>query len=200
MFDNAKIEASPGVTGTCPGCKSPLVAKCGTRKVWHWAHHGKRHCDNWWEPETQWHRSWKDRFPKNWQEYPLRSNEGDLHFADVRTPSGLIIEIQHSHISDQEIRVREKFYGDLVWVVDGTRLKRDRSTFLCGMNENRGLRGNPGEYMFNGNGRQITRRWAVSERPVYLDFGDTGLLHYFCRFTVTRQDVRVMRRFRTVRG
>ncbi len=168
-------EASPGGAGICPGCGSRLVAKCGPKRVWHWAHKGKPHCDHWWEPETQWHRSWKDRFPMSWQECPLRSDEGDLHFADVRTPSGLVIEFQHSHIGEDEVRAREQFYGDLVWVIDGTRLKRDRSSFFDGMDQNRGLGMNPEQYVFNGNGRQITRRWAVSEKLVYLDFGDTDL-------------------------
>ena len=105
----------------------------------------------------------------------MRSDEGELHFADVRTPSGLVVEFQHSHIGEDEVSAREQFYGDLVWVIDGTRLKLDRSSFCDGMDQNRGLGTDPEQYVFNGNGRQITRRWAISEKLVYLDFGDTDL-------------------------
>ena len=37
---NDKIEATPKAKGTCPCCGSDMVTKCGTQKVWHWAHKG----------------------------------------------------------------------------------------------------------------------------------------------------------------
>lgn len=40
------------------------------------------------------------------------------------------IEFQHSHIQPRERTSREKFYRNMVWVVDGTRLKRDYQRFL----------------------------------------------------------------------
>ncbi|MBO6894122.1 MAG: hypothetical protein JJ866_19430 [Roseibium sp.] len=43
LFDSQRIEATPNVTGTCPGCGGELVARCGTKKIWHWAHKGRRH-------------------------------------------------------------------------------------------------------------------------------------------------------------
>jgi competence protein CoiA len=175
IFEDNKIEASPGATGTCYGCKSQLVAKCGTQNIWHWAHKGRGRCDPWWEPETRWHRSWKDRFPKSWQEFFFRGYDGEMHFADVRIPSGVVIEFQHSYIEERERRAREQFYGNLIWVVDGTRLKRDRLTFLSGMSANRGLCGDPEQLVFNGSGRKITKRWADSECFVCLDFDDDDL-------------------------
>ena len=74
LSNEGRIEATPKANGICQCCGSDLIAKCGTQKIWHWAHKGKRNCDHWWENETQWHRDWKDNFPKEWQEvihYPM---------------------------------------------------------------------------------------------------------------------------------
>lgn len=124
-----KVEARPGATGTCPGCGSDLIARCGERKVWHWAHKGRRHCDQWWENETQWHRDWKSNFPLEWQEVGARDDDGELHIADVRTPSGLVVEFQHSYLRPAEARKRTQFHNPMLWVVDATRRPTDPTQF-----------------------------------------------------------------------
>ena len=45
--------------------------------------------------------------------------DGEVYRADIKTPSGIIVEVQHSAITDQERLAREVFYGNLVWVIDG---------------------------------------------------------------------------------
>ncbi|WP_157037973.1 MULTISPECIES: competence protein CoiA [Chelativorans] len=132
LVDSVRSEASPGSIGYCPGCSEPMTAKCGTRKIWHWAHRSRRTCDPWWEPETVWHRMWKSHFASGWQEAIQLDDAGEKHIADVRTESGLVIEFQHSHLPEKERSAREAFYQNMVWVVDGTRLKRDRPRFLSG--------------------------------------------------------------------
>lgn len=83
------------------------------------------------EPETLWHRSWKNKFPGSWQEAFLTDQlTGEKHIADILTDYGYIIEFQHSHITPEERRSRERFYRNMVWIVDGTRLKRDHARFL----------------------------------------------------------------------
>ena len=57
---------------------------------------------------------------------------GEKHIADVRTEHGLVIEFQHSHLDPLERAARERFYGNMVWVVDGTRLQRDYPRFNKG--------------------------------------------------------------------
>ena len=129
LIDNNKVEASPQLKAVCPGCSEPVIAKCGKTRMHHWAHHS-RHCDPWWEPETEWHRLWKNNFPVEWQESCLRDEKtGELHIADIRTCDNLVIEFQHSHIDPKEQESRERFYKNMVWVVDGTRLKRDFPRF-----------------------------------------------------------------------
>lgn len=142
---------------------------------WHWAHKGRRNCDSWWENETEWHRNWKSRFPDDWTEVVLQDVSGERHIADVKTSYGLVVEFQHSHIDDRERISREKFYEKMIWVVDGNRLKRDRPDFLLGMDINRKSWRNSEYFVFNGHGRQITKRWENSEKLVFLDFGDDQL-------------------------
>lgn len=128
-FENDKIEATPGAVGFCAGCGSQLLAKCGPKKIWHWAHKGTRHCDTWWEPETEWHRAWKNKFPKEWQEVPARDADGELHIADVKIPNGFVVELQHSHIPIAEARKRTAFHAPIIWIVDGLRRKTDKKQF-----------------------------------------------------------------------
>lgn len=128
--DGQRIEATPRATGRCPGCDAELIAKCGTKKVWHWAHKGLRHCDHWWENETQWHRDWKSHFPVDWQEIAARDEHGELHIADVKTPKGLAVEFQHSYLRSDEARKRTRFHQPMLWIVDGLRRKTDHSQFL----------------------------------------------------------------------
>ncbi len=130
LVDEQRQEAQPDLSGICPACKSQMIAKCGDVRVHHWAHRGRRECDRWWESETEWHRSWKNKFPSNWQEVVHPAENGEWHIADVKTDQGWVLEFQHSKIHPDERKAREAFYQRLVWVVDGTRRKRDKPQFL----------------------------------------------------------------------
>ncbi len=131
LYDNRLIEAEPGLKGFCRGCGQPVIPKCGTVRVHHWSHLNSKMCDTWWEQETEWHRTWKNKFPKFCQEFFMPDVfTGEKHMADVRTDHGLIIEFQHSHLKEQERVNRECFYQNMVWVVDGTRLKYDYPRFV----------------------------------------------------------------------
>lgn len=133
LFDNRKKEPATGLKGICPGCSQPVIAKCGDKRVHHWAHARNKMCDSWWEPETEWHRNWKSNFPEEWQEvFLLDEDMGEKHIADIRTNQGIVIEFQHSQIHLLERKSREKFHKHLTWVVDGTRLLRDFPRFLKG--------------------------------------------------------------------
>jgi competence protein CoiA len=128
LSNNERIEPTKGAKGLCPCCGSELVARCGEIKVHHWAH--KKKCDDhWWENETEWHRNWKNQFPKEWQEIIQRDESGEKHIADVKTSSGWTIEFQHSPISKEERDSRDYFYNKLIWIVDGTRRKTDIGQF-----------------------------------------------------------------------
>ncbi len=157
------------MTGACPGCGKPMTAKCGEQRVHHCAHRGLRNCDSWWEPETLWHRTWKDRFPFTWQEVVQRDGKGERHIADVKTGLGLVLEFQHSHLRPTERAARENFYGNMIWIVDGSRLKRDWPRFSEGR---RSLRGSPwrGIYTTAFPAECFPRDWLECRTPVFFDF------------------------------
>lgn len=189
LVNNSKTEAAPGLKGTCPSCGSELIAKCGKIKINHWAHKGTRNCDPWWENETEWHRSWKNNFPIEWQETLLiDSQTGERHIADVRTIHGLVIEFQHSHLDSQERITREKFYQNMVWVVDGTRLKKDYQKFLNGKGKLHPI--SKGHYFIDQLQERFPLEWTESTQPVIFDFKGNETIddindlrnHLYCLF------------------
>jgi hypothetical protein len=133
VVEGKRQEAQPGLSGECPDCRAAMIAKCGDVRVRHWAHRGARTCDPWWEPETPWHRAWKNYFPEDWQERSCTSEKGERHRADVKTDSGVVLEFQHSPLNQAERESREKFYPKLVWVVDALRRKGDRKHFFASL-------------------------------------------------------------------
>ena len=45
--------------------------------------------------------------------------DGEVHRADIKTPTGIVIVEQHSSMTDRERESREVFYGNLIWILDG---------------------------------------------------------------------------------
>lgn len=177
LVNGQKQEAQRGLAGECQGCRLPVLAKCGTVRVKHWAHRGKCAGDVWWEPETEWHRSWKGQFPDEWQEIIHTSDTGEKHIADVKTDHDFVLEFQHSQIATEERNARNSFYKKLVWVVDATRRKRDKPKFLELLSK--GVRGTGKPSLLRLAGYldecALLRDWAGSPTPVFFDFGEVIL-------------------------
>ena len=153
LINGEKIEAKKGVNDAiCPICKALVIPKCGEVKIHHWAHKKKIECDHWWENETEWHRDWKNHFPADWQEIVHISDDNEKHIADIKTPSGLVVEFQHSSIETEEIISRNNFYKNIVWVVDGKRRKND-------------------EKFFNSENSRLIKQWGNIGKFVFIDFG-----------------------------
>ncbi len=166
---NVRSAPAPGLRGLCPVCARTVIARCGAQRVHHWAHIGERVCDRWWEPETQWHRDWKLRFPETWHECILHDATGEKHIADVRTPDGVVIEFQHSHLRADERAARERFYRDMIWVVDGTRLQRDLPRFIQGARDLRAI--GKGVYVHAFPDELFPKSWLGCQAAVFFDFG-----------------------------
>jgi competence protein CoiA len=154
--------ATPGASGVCPACNGSVLAKCGEIVSWHWAHKAKD-CDPWSEPESEWHRGWKARFPSDWQECTI-----GRHRADVVTPIG-VVEFQRSFLSVDEIRERESFYAGLIWVVDASSwaLHREKRSWRKQDLATQSFRWS-----------RPRKTWIGASRPVYLDTG-AGSNHLF---------------------
>ncbi len=105
-----RIEASPNREAVCPVCRSRVRAKCGSINIHHWAHiHAD--CDPWSEPESFWHRRYKEQFPVHTREVVLGRHRADVYL------NGYVLELQASPISVEVIQERENFYNHMIWMV-----------------------------------------------------------------------------------
>ena len=106
---------------------------------------------------------WKDAFPSDCQELvQIDENTGEKHVADVKTPSGVVVEVQHSRISEDELRSREDFYSDMIWIVDARDVVWMTSRDLVSVE--------PiayGSMLLNRT--TLLKRWSSAKRPVYFD-------------------------------
>ncbi|MFM7851984.1 MAG: competence protein CoiA family protein, partial [Flammeovirgaceae bacterium] len=122
-LNGQRIRPTPGGRAKCQICTEELIAHCGDIYTWHWQHRQDRDCDPWKEHETEWHRGWKNKFPKDWQEVVMTNEDGEKHLADIKTQDDLVIEFQNSSISTTTIEIREEFYGDMIWVINAQEFK-----------------------------------------------------------------------------
>ncbi len=176
--DNKRIEAFSKGRAKCPICEDEVIAICGEIIIPHWAHK-TRDCDAFSEPETLWHKEWKEEFPESWREVVIGS-----HRADVKTLS-CVIEFQHSPISQEDIADRESFYGNMIWVIDakkfGLEPRREmlmqiggEKVFLQGLEQSRPP--SDGEYT-SFRWKHPRKSWWKSVKDKYFDMGEGWLLH-----------------------
>lgn len=124
--DGNKIEVQySGQRAICICCNSNAIGRYGKVRPKHWYHKNIRNCDNWYEPTTEWHLNWQNKFPQQNQEVILKDENNTKHIADIRLNNGVVIEIQNSPIKIDEIYQRETFYGKnggLIWILNGEKL------------------------------------------------------------------------------
>lgn len=161
------VEATPHARCICPQCQEPVIAKCGDLVVWHFAHQSADDCDRWSEPETEWHRSWKQLVPPDRREVIMGNHRADVLAVTGRT----VIELQHSPISPETIAEREAFYRQpdkdrwMIWLFD-VRDAADRFTVRDNRNS---VRVDESLYIW----KQAKRSLMSATVPVYLDiWGD----------------------------
>jgi competence protein CoiA len=177
LVDRMRREAEPNLSGICPVCGSHVIAKCGETRVRHWAHRSITNCDHWWEPETEWHRNWKNRFSLEWQEVVQRDANGEKHVADVKTANGRVIEFQHSRLKPAERRAREAFYGTMCWMVNGLRRVRDKSAFDKALIRPILIPSRVIRFLIPVEGCSLLEEWSSSSVVVLFDFGGEVLWH-----------------------
>lgn len=116
LIDGTRARATPATAAACLDCHSEMTAKCGDVLVWHWAHTNRPdHCTSPYG-ESEWHLLWKERAIDGTQEYPHPTRP---RRADVRAPSGFVVEFQRSPLTATQVRDRENDWDRrLVWVLD----------------------------------------------------------------------------------
>lgn len=174
LVKGVRREAEKGLNGNCICCNEILIAKCGEKKIHHWAHKSKKNCDIWWENESDWHRNWKNHFPNEWQEVVHKSNTGEIHIADVKTENNWVIEFQYSPILTCELYARTNFYQKIAWVVSGTRRIRDKTQFFKEL-EKHSITSVSQIFILSS---RIVKEWSGLPVPVFFDFGEDLLWLY----------------------
>jgi len=173
--DGTRIEATPNRQALCPGCRAPVIAKCGDIYVEHWAHKSGSECDPWHEPETPWRTGWKKQFSPSCREVVISEHRADIFALNRHSSLLRVIELQHSPIDCEEIAARENFYREMVWVIDGIGFK---DNFEFGR-ETKTNGGATVEAPFRW--KWFRKSWAGSKKPLYLDFGN-------CFWLITSMD------------
>ena len=166
--DGVRLGARRGAKAFCPGCAQPVIAKCGDVKIAHWAHRFDQACD--WEPggETDWHLEWKNAAPPERQEVRI-----GRHRADIVSPAGVVVELQHSHLSRARIAERESEYKRMVWLFDAREARSadpKRLVFYT-----------PPDRPKEDRYRAVKWNWAPSytgqvRKPLFVDLGGGELL------------------------
>ena len=145
--------AGSGATGTCPFTDLPVVAKVGEIRQYWVYQGGAPKLRNGYEPETEWHCSWKSCLEDKSCE--VIYGTPPIHRADILGDKNTVIEVQHSSIDIRDVRERVEFYLNetnrrMVWIVDISEFWR--KTFQLGEKE--------------GNKYQVT--WKPKRRWLYL--------------------------------
>lgn len=112
-----------------------------------------------------------------WQEIvAIDEKTGEKHIADIKTNGNMVVEFQHSNISEEERISREKYYKDMIWIVDGTRRKRDFAHFVEAFKLNCIWRAGQKSslYVLEFAHCHLPNEWLSSSVPVLFDF--KGLL------------------------
>lgn len=116
-INDYKIEMKGKIHCNC--CDEILTAKKGETKIHHFAHKSKENCDEWYHKhKTEWHLLWQNICDDNFKEFVIKNNDVK-HIADIYDKKNkTVIEIQHSSISYSDIKKRELFYGNMIWIMD----------------------------------------------------------------------------------
>jgi len=118
----------------CIGCDNIIRAKKGMINIHHWAHESKVECifrrDK--DCKTEWHMKWQNIVKNDYLEKIIIKNN-KKHIADIMNENNIVIEIQHSILSNDEINERELFYNNMIWILDGTDniVKTDAESYIC---------------------------------------------------------------------
>ena len=183
LLNGVRVEPEKGLDGAvCPICKQPVRARCGEVRVKHWAHKSVIDCDSWKEPETTWHREWKNLFGDLQEQ--MHEKDGTRHMADVKTQDGTIVEFRHGPIDLNGKRTREAFFGEpMFWVVDcAAEQKKNRFNFNFGNAVKASVPCDDREiFMVDHPACVFPRSWIECKRFVFFDFGESQLWCLFPR-------------------
>lgn len=130
--DGNRVYSYQAGNGTyfCPVCGEKVVLRDGGINSPHFAHLPSKEClDGWHYDMSEWHLKMQNCFSNKHREVIVSKN-GVSHRADV-LKDGVVIEFQHSSISEEEFWDRNDFYFScgyrVAWVFDVTEQMQNKS-------------------------------------------------------------------------
>lgn len=171
-----------GESTVCGGCGGKLSAVMPQFNAPHWRHKSGD-CDPWSEPEGPWHLEWKSKFdPACCEVFQRDPHTKEIHRADVLCPrpegKGVVLELQHSSISEEERISREAFYSQknrMFWLINMARNRALSFNFGISLNFERKATltiGGKDFYPMVWMGRgSILEKWKGSTAHVFLNYG-----------------------------
>ncbi|NJC44490.1 UNVERIFIED_ORG: hypothetical protein FHT06_001729 [Xanthomonas campestris] len=185
--------AGSGQIGKCPWTDLDVKAHVGAIRQY-WAYiGGQPRLPPGYEPESEWHRCWKEVVDDAQCEVVMGQNKE--HRADILGSNDTIIEIQRSVIDIRDVRDRTEFYFKqsgkrMIWVVDIQEFWLKRF-FLVPTDKQ-------GEFKVDWKPRR-TWLWDIAKTPdthLYLEFNQKNdkLLHcwihkseMYCKYITKKQ-------------
>lgn len=150
----------------CPSCKTSVLSKCGSEKIWHFSHKSTEECDSWSESDP-WHLNWQALFPKEQVEIVTGN-----HRADVISTGGVVIEFQHSYLSSDEAKEREDFYQNMIWLFDAVEPWQDGRLREVNVDNNKNKR----IKSFNWEKPKSFIKENYIHYPLLIDIGNNNLI------------------------
>ena len=185
----------------CDNPEMELVLGRGLR-IPHFRHKRRGQCSCS-DGETDWHHEWKSHFDRIERDMGIDSVTGEHNRADAVVGGDFVIEFQHSPISDEEQKHRERFYsgiGGMVWIVDANKkrlLKRlDEALQTCGFTPIK-------EQPFNGMYFKVyfpnevfPKEWLARSVGVIFDYGQDRDLIYLLPWRASKSSATVCKFFK----
>lgn len=105
----------------CPVCNAIVTGKIYREKQNHFAHLPDENCSLSNGLISDWHLSWQSLFEVTEYRFPELGLRADVLFRN-----GLVLELQHSNISYEELRNRENGYKKMIWLFDATNFDSEK--------------------------------------------------------------------------
>lgn len=160
----------------CPCCRKRMRARVGDVRRPHWAHESGERCDEWWEEESEWRNVWMATLAGS-DKVDIENvleKDGTRHFYDARFGGKQIAILRRSRLAPEHIAARERFFGDMFWLVEGkaSEYARLEEQLVVGMKtaENAPRCYECERSIFS----PFFRRWEDCSAPVVFDFASAS--------------------------
>jgi hypothetical protein len=106
-----------------------------------------------------WHLKWQNICKADNVEVIMKENDKIKHIADVENENKLVIELQDSNISGEDVENRESFYNDMIWIIQ---LKEKRCKIILNLENESDKK----QYLFI---KPTITFHTLMKKPVYFD-------------------------------